>query len=291
MATFFELRLVHEDAAYARQAAQAAFQVAARLDKLLNRYRDDSEITRIRYLSENEPLRLSIDTFQCLQLAAQMQQVTGGAFDPGLGRQMDDWRSNTKPAGDVRIPERGSLIIDPKNFTVWVSGGSVALDLGAIGKGFALDCMAEELRTWDVTRALLVAGESSILALDAPDPDSAGWEVSLTVNEKVFLKNEAIGASGTSVKGSHILDPQTGQSMAGFYRTWAVHPSAATADALSTAWMVLSPREIEEVCRKLPGTQAILQSYMTEVESLHRIGPFSGAMSAVPPESPHGTDL
>ena len=284
MATFFELRLVHEDAAYARQAAQAAFQVTARLDKLLNRYREDSEITHIRFLPPNEPLRLNIDTFHCLQISAQMQQITGGAFDPGMGREMDAWRNNSKSTEESH--DRGRLIINPQNFTVCVSGGTVALDLGAIGKGFALDRMAEELQAWDITRALLVAGESSILALDVPEPDSAGWEISLTTtNQKLLLKQGAIGTSGTSIKGAHILDPRTGKSASGIHRAWALHPSAAIADALSTAWMLLDLDEIEEVCRKLPGAQAFLQRRETDAEPLSSIGPFTATALSGEPEA------
>lgn len=282
MATFFEVRLAHENAAYARQAAQAAFQITARLEKLLNRYRQDSEITHIRCLSPDEPLRLSTDTFQCLELAARMQQITGGAFDPGLGVEMEARRAERQ---EPPRHERGRLLMDPENFTVRPTGGPVALDFGTIGKGFALDRMAEELQAWDITRALLVAGESSILALDAPDPGSAGWEVSLAATRKVLLRQGAIGASGTSVKGAHILDPRTGRPSPGPYRAWALHSSAAIADALSTAWMLLEPDEIEEVCRKLPGSQAFLQRSETEARELLSFGPYAETPPPVQPQS------
>jgi len=284
MATFFELRLVHEDAAYAGQAAQATFAITGRLDQLLNRYREDSEITHIRFLSASESLRLNADTFHCLQLAARMQQVTGGAFDPGMGAEMDTCRATLPSKNAPPRQDRGRLLMDPENFSVRVEGGSVALDLGAIGKGFALDRMAEELQAWDITRALLVAGESSILALDAPEPGSAGWEVSLTATEKIFLRSQAVGTSGTAVQGAHILDPRTGQPANVPFRAWALNPSAAIADALSTAWMLLEPDEIEQVCRTGPGTLAFLQKHETE-EQLIRFGPYAESPLPHPSES------
>jgi thiamine biosynthesis lipoprotein len=274
MATFFELRLAHESETYARQAAQAAFEVAVRLEKLLSRYREDSEITQIRALSPGELLRISPDTFHCLQLAGQMQELTGGAFDPSLGGQMDVHRGVPPAEKEPAVPLRGRLVMDPDRFTVGVVDGPVALDLGAIGKGFALDRMADELQTWDVTRALLVAGESSIIALDAPTPDSAGWEVSLAPAKTLLLKRRAVGASGTSVKGLHILDPRTGRPTPGPFRTWALHDSAAIADALSTAWMLLTPEEIDQVCGRLPGTEAILQQTGNEPQKLTVFGPY-----------------
>jgi len=274
MATFFEVRLAHENETYARQAAQAAFAIADRFEKLLSRFREDSEISQIRSLSPGEILKISADTFHCLQLADRMQTLTGGAFDPGLGTQMDIQRGEVLPENTLTSPKRGRLIMDPENFTVSVHNDPVALDLGAIGKGFTLDRMAEELETWDATRALLVAGGSSILALDAPESNSTGWDIAITPTKPLLLKRCAIGASGTSVKGAHILDPRTGQSASGPHRTWAVHASAAIADALSTAWMLLGPDEIDHICHQLSGTQAFLQHDTNDSSKLTSFGPY-----------------
>ena len=259
MATYWEVRLAHPDATYARQAARAAFAVADRLEGLLSRFREDSEVSQIRSLAPGEVLRISADTFHCLRLAAEMQALTGGAFDPGLGAQMDIQRAGAAATNAAAVsPARGRLLMDPENFTVGVQDGPVALDLGAIGKGFALDRMAEELEAWDVPRALLVAGSSSILALDGPE-DAAGWEVSIAGSQTLPLHRCAVGTSGTAVKGAHILDPRTGHPVPGPYRAWALQPYAAVADALSTAWMLLGPDEIGQACRALPGTRAFVQ--------------------------------
>jgi thiamine biosynthesis lipoprotein len=257
MATFFEIRIAHPDAKYARGAAQAAFQVTAKLDRLLNRYREESEVSQIRVLPPGETLRVSPSTFSCLRIAAEMEQATGGAFDPILGEQVDAQRALLPSPGLVE--EKGRLFLDPESMSVSVSRLGLALDLGAIGKGFALDEMAEELRVWEIERALLIAGESSILALDTPDPDSPGWEIALTKERILHLVHDSIGSSGTTVKGRHIIDPRTGQPADGPFRTWALHPSAAVSDALSTAWMLLEIDEIAEVCRAIPKTRAFIQ--------------------------------
>lgn len=273
MATFFEVQIAHEDKDYARQAAQAGFQTTARLEGLLSRYRENSEVSQISRLSPNETSRLHLDTFACLQIASEMHQLTGGAFDPALGAQMDRQREGkSEKTIDHDSTKRGRLIMNPENFTVTCMQAHVNLDLGAIGKGFALDRMAEDLRDWEIDRALLIAGRSSILALHGPDSNlNQGWEVHLSGSHKLLLSHGALGTSGTSVKGAHILDPRTGTPAQGPYRTWATAKSAAVCDALSTAWMLLGLEEIKEVCQQRSGIGAIIQTTADAPEDLIQI--------------------
>jgi thiamine biosynthesis lipoprotein len=138
--------------------------------------------------------------------------------------------------------------------------------------------MAETLLEWDLPAALLIAGEgSSVLALDGPAP-GAGWEIGLgegAARRVVFLRHRAIGASGFAVQGAHILDPLTGAPAAA-RRAWALAPSAAVADAVSTAAMILSPDELGELCASSPGL-GVLFSPATAGAALSDFGdiPFS----------------
>jgi len=259
MATWFEIRIVEEDAVYAKQAAQESFALLDRLEGRLSRYREESEIARIRLLEPGESLRLSRDTYDCLLLAMELAALTNGAFDPTLGASMDEIRTTRAPLlpEDDEAEEPGRLEIDPDTLTVTRYGRRVDLDLGAIGKGFALDRMAEELRNWEISRALIVAGGSSILALDAPN-DQGGWEVRVNGTHLLSLRNTSIGTSGMAVKGAHILDPGTKAPSASSRRAWAVAPQAAWSDGLSTAFMILSWEEIEQICREVPGLAAFV---------------------------------
>ena len=109
--------------------------------------------------------------------------------------------------------------------------------------------MAESLCLWDCRSFLLIAGGSSILAGDSPGAAS-GWSCGLgddNASQRFFLTRASMSASGLAVQGSHILDPRSGQPAARQMRAWAIADTAAESDALSTACMVLSEPELEEV--------------------------------------------
>lgn len=279
MATWFEIRIACEDAAYAAQAAQEAFSLIDRLEALLSRYREDSEICQLGRLAPGECMRLAPETAACLRQAAELSALTGGAFDPALGHL----RAAPGIAADESTP-RGRLLLDPQQPLASAEGGPVHLDLGAIGKGFALDLAAQQLREWDLPRAMLVAGGSSLLALDPP-AGATGWEVGLSARQSIWIANSALGASGASVKGAHILDPRDGSPAHGYARTWACAQSAAAADALSTAAMLLERDELATLAGMSPETGFALLASEAHPEAIETwglfplLGPASHALS------------
>jgi thiamine biosynthesis lipoprotein ApbE len=137
--------------------------------------------------------------------------------------------------------------------------------------------MAEVLEEWEVHRALVHGGFSSVLALEAP-PDREGWPLTLSapgpgsqeVLARLSARHTAFSASGTR-KGAHILDPRTGRAVqdraawallarrvqteadAGAGWLDAVRSPAAVAEGLSTAFMVLPVEAIVDLCRRGPG--------------------------------------
>jgi thiamine biosynthesis lipoprotein len=234
MATHFQVRLAGEDQTYAGQAAQAAFEVVDALEAQLSRFRPASQVSQAARLVPGESLRVSEPVHACLQLAKRMERATGGAF------------STTAAALSSQAEPPLWTLLD---FNVRCDRGKLDLDLGAIGKGFALDRMAEVMRAWSCPAFLLVAGGSSILAGDPP-PGTPGWSCGLGDDGspcRYWLKNSSLSGSGLAVKGRHILDPRTGQPAARLNRAWALCDSAAESDALSTACMVLSESEIAGV--------------------------------------------
>ena len=153
MATQFQVRIAGEEKTYAAQTAQAAFALMDELESLLSRFRANSDISQIAQLAPGETLRVSEPVFACLEIARKMELATRGAFSVTAAALQ------SQPS-----PPRWTL----QNFSVRCDCGKPEFDLGAIGKGFALDRMAEVLREWSCPAFLLVAGGSSILAGEAP---------------------------------------------------------------------------------------------------------------------------
>jgi thiamine biosynthesis lipoprotein len=236
MATHFQVRIANEERAYAAQAAQAALDLLDGLESRLSRFRSNSDIAQIAQLAPGEKMRLSEPAFACLQIAKKMELVTRSAF-------------SATPAALQTLASMPEWDLLPKEFSISCLSGQLQFDLGAIGKGFALDRMGELLRQWDCPAFLLVAGGSSILTGDPPD-DCLGWSCGLGEDdapERFFLTHASLSGSGLAVKGQHILDPRTGHPAARQNRAWVLADTAAESDALSTACMVLGEAELEEV--------------------------------------------
>jgi len=254
MATVFEVYVVHSDDAYAAQAARAAFDLVDRLELELSRFVPNSDITRVNHLAAGEHTRVSATTLECLVIARHMFDLTSGAFDISIG---------------TGFP---SLEIDADAFVVRATKTGVQLDLGGVGKGYAVDLVGELLEEWGLGRALFHGGFSSVLALEGPT-GSAGWPLTLSdpsepsrVLARLSARHTALSASGVR-KTDHIVDPRSGLPVRGRLASWVVVPRppavddgprlapAAIADTLTTAFMMLNPEEIEDLCARTPGVE------------------------------------
>jgi len=155
MATLFEVMIAGEDPVFAGQAAAAAFQEIDRIEQELRRYRPNSDIARINNLMPHGSVRLGLAAFQCLQIAAECWAATGGAFDPTVGALVDCWIGKDKsllhpsPEDVERARARSGMThLGLHEATCEVSCSEVVprVDLGAIGKGYAVDRAGELLR-------------------------------------------------------------------------------------------------------------------------------------------------
>jgi thiamine biosynthesis lipoprotein len=262
MATTYEVIIVHNDATYSQQAATAAFNEVDRLEAELSRFIENSDIARINNLPANKPLRLGLDAFDCLQISSRLYTETNRAFDVTIGPLLSCWRNDD---GTARTPLQEELELarqhtgmhllqlNEEEHTIELMTGDVQIDLGGIGKGYAVDKIAELLREWSIEIALISGGYSSVLALDTP-ADTKGWPLSLSnpanrkqILSRPFLQNRALSGSGIR-KGLHIIDPRTMQPVSDNHAAWSSAPDAATADALSTAFMIMTTDEIEQYC-------------------------------------------
>jgi thiamine biosynthesis lipoprotein len=274
MATVFEVHVVHPDERYAAQAAHAAFELTDGLERELSRFVPNSDIARINRLAAGERTQVSPSTLECLAIARHLFDLTGGAFDISIG---------------TGLP---SLEFDPHEFSVRSTRSGVRLDLGGIGKGYAVDRMVELLEEWELERTLVHGGFSSVFALESPE-GCEGWSLTLTdpvtparLLARLCLRQMAISGSGLQ-KGAHIADPRTGDAVRGRHAAWVAVPRSGTnaaattaiTDALATAFMLLRADEIAALCERSPGLEAwVLQESVAnrsrDPELLH----FGGAL-------------
>jgi thiamine biosynthesis lipoprotein len=292
MATTFEVVILHKDGHYAQQAAQAAFDRLDQLEQELSRYIENSDISRINNLAAGQSLRVGLDTFECLQISRRLNAETKGAFDITIGSLMGCWLN---PDKSLRVPSKkelnlarqrtgmNHLQLDESQFSVKLLKDHVQVDLGGIGKGYGIDKMAELLRDWSIDVALIHGGYSSALGVGSPR-EKKGWPVTLSNPRNLkqtlamlCLQNRALSGSGLQ-KGRHIIDPRTARPVEGRCAAWACASDAATADTLSTAFMIMSPNEVRQYCSRHPDVLAMVileeKRRKTKKEKILHFGPW-----------------
>ena len=270
MATVFEIFCIHEDRGYAEQAAHAAFALVDRLETELTCHRGSSDISRINRLIPGETATIGPWAMECLLLARNFHFLTSGTFDISLGSGLD------------------AVELVPAESCVRMNAPGVHLDLGGIGKGYAIDRAGELLEEWEICHALLHGGFSSVLALEAP-PGRQGWPLTISlpapesspVLARMVARRQCWSASGIR-KTDHIIDPRTGIPVRNRTAAWVsgalpvlasvcprdssagIRPGlfetgpspSAVAEALSTAFMIMPFDLIANLCLRHPGIEA-----------------------------------
>jgi thiamine biosynthesis lipoprotein len=236
MNTTFQLRIQAAEASLAADMARECFDHLDFLEARLSRFIDDSDVSRINHLVAGQTLYISEPTHQCLLAALDAHARTGGLFDITLGRRIEHRKSGGSGEAPLLL---GRLTIHPDIAAVTCDEPGREIDLGGIGKGFALDQLRDILIDWGADGGLLTAGASSLLAFG---PDA--WPVELTGDHesvRITLFNQSLSASGTGIQGSHILHPGGDEAMPSKScdRVWVTSRQAALAEIWSTALMLL----------------------------------------------------
>lgn len=262
MATEFVFHLGGHEPAYLRQAADEAFALIDRIEANLSFYRESSDVTRINRAPAGAELPVSSDTLVCLTLAAEAARLTAGAFDAFNGRAAVAAKNQQIPPYLGDAPEPGKDDLPGPVVSLHAEAGVVRklragpwLDLGALGKGYALDQAAVALAEWDVTNGCLIAGGSSLRGLGGP-----GWSLEMDQGKPPLpLPGEfCLGASGFQFQPSHIIDSRPSAQKSSTARALVLAPGAALADALSTAAMLLDERQLARLTRDQPGVASMV---------------------------------
>ena len=255
MATLYEILIEYDDKSYAEQAAKAAFDEVDRLEEELSRFLPNSEISKINNLESGEQLFLSEDTFECLSQAQRLFDITDGAFDITLGNYKENWGKEDFQGNDEQIPINQKFKLNEIEHTITVLDENLNIDLGGLGKGYALDKVCELLLEWDIENAFIHGGGSSVKAIGSLS-NYQGWPITISNPENIqqvladiLVKEFSISASGMK-KGEHIFDPHLGLPVTKRNAAWTIANSAAVSDALSTAFMIMDIDSILELCKR-----------------------------------------
>jgi thiamine biosynthesis lipoprotein len=278
MACRFEVLLSGEDERLAA-AAHDALREADRLDAAWSIFRETSELSAINLHAAGAPIRAGDELFDLLARAQDLSARTGGAFDITTTPLSRAWGFVAR-AG--RVPEPAAIDaaraivgmhrvrLDAGARTVRFTDPGVELNLGAIGKGAAVDAVTARLAARGVRHALVSAAGSSVRALGGRD---GGFLVDVTSPlvdrprlARLRLRGGALGTSGAGVQHvlhdgrrlGHVLDPRTGWPASGVLSASVVAADAATADALSTAMLVGGVPLAEAYCRAHPDTLVLV---------------------------------
>ena len=262
MGTVFAIHLYAENEAQALTFFEVAFEEVERLEETLSKFRASSEICRINRLAASQAVTTDPEVFSLIEESLRYSEQCGGAFDITVGPLMRTWgffRSEGHfPSAEELTAARertgfDKVLLDRGSRTVHFAVPEMELDLGAIGKGYAVDQTVKILREAGVDAALVVAGSSTVYAIGAP-PGGDGWKIHVPDPfdrtrkiSTVKLRDQAISTSGSYEKFfelggrryCHVMNPRTGMPVEGVLQSTLIASEGAMTDAMSNALFVV----------------------------------------------------
>ncbi|MCG8448437.1 MAG: FAD:protein FMN transferase [Pirellulales bacterium] len=273
----------HEADRDATEDVLAAFDTLESLETQMTIYRDHSEVIEINLNAADNPVEVEPGLFCLFELASKLSYETGGAFDITSSPLSRAWgflrREGRLPSGkeiDAALAKVGyeKVKLDSERRTIHFREPGVEINLNSIGKGYALDRVAQQLDGLGVRDYLWHGGSSSVLARGGNRADPQGaWTLGLRDPlqpvrriAEFHLRDQALGTAGGATQFfqhegrslSHIIDPRTGWPAEGVLTATVVAPSAAEADALATAFFVMGIEAVADYCALHPAIGAVL---------------------------------
>jgi thiamine biosynthesis lipoprotein len=292
MGTRVEVQVWHADEARARELIAAGMAEFDRIESGMSTYIPQSEISRLNATAADGPVAVSEELFGIIDKSLGLSRLTHGAFDISYDSvgQHYDFRAGRKPSSQTieqALPaiDYRLIAIDRAESTVHYRHPGVRINLGGIAKGYAIESVATLLRDAGVEQALVSAGGDTRLLGDrrgkpwvvgVRDPDDEQGIVT-----RLALEDEAISTSGDyeryfvadDIRYHHILNPDTGESVAGVRSATVIGPDAVMTDGLSTSVFVLGDVAGLALIESLPGYETII------IDDEHRVR-FSAGLAA-----------
>jgi thiamine biosynthesis lipoprotein len=273
------VRACGPDAPSLAAAAAAALDELERVDRLLSHYRRDSPLSRLNREAANGPVAVEPELLDVLAECLRWSRESGGVFDVTVGPLMKAWgffRDEGRVPGEAELARARAVVgyrhvdLDPAAGTVSFDRPGVELDLGGVGKGYAVDRVVSLLRQRGVVSALVNLGGSSVYGLGTP-PGKKAWEIGIRDPRDpakaaltVRLRDRALSVSGgyerfferEGVTYAHVMDPRTGRPARGVLSVAVLSASAADGDVLDNVFFVQGPEAARAALARLPPTEA-----------------------------------
>ena len=275
MGTLVEITALGPDQAQLDDALNAAFAEMSRIEELMSSHLPQSEVSRLS--AAPGPMAVSPETASVIAQGLEIAARSDGAFDLGLGRLIAAWdilgehpKVPSAAAIAAALQGVGPGDIQLSGQTVSKSRPDLAMDLGSIAKGYAVDRACQLLRERGISHASVNAGGDLMLI---GDREGRPWRIGIQHPRKpgevlalVELNGGSIVTSGDyerffeqdGVRYHHLLDPATGQPARGCQSVTVVAPNATLADALATAAFVLGPEKGLRFLHQWPGVEGII---------------------------------
>jgi thiamine biosynthesis lipoprotein len=278
MGTVIEITLIGDDEGAANKAVLQAFQEIKRIETLMSPWLDSSDVIRINRSAGEGWVKVSPETMEVIKKAQEISELSEGSFDMTVGPLTQLWRMAREkgiPPSTKDVKEKLDLV----NFRdvsinhegkVFLKKKGMAVDLGGIAKGYAVDRAFELLRSLGYKHLIVNAGgDLRVGGTKNDQPWSIGIQdprVSQKIMAKVLVSDTAVATSGDYEKFfihqdkryHHIFNPRDGFPTEGNQSVTVVCKDGITADALATAVFVLGPEKGYSLCQRLEGVECLI---------------------------------
>lgn len=286
MGTVFEIAAYGESSDNTSAAIDQAFQEIVRIDDLMSNYKPDSALSNLNRNAHFHPQKVPLDLYRAIERAIQFSRLSGGKFDITVAPLVNLWKAalsgDSIPSPEQQREAEACVGYEKIELTppdeVTFQSSCLQLDLGAIGKGYAIDRAGEILRSSGIREAFLNSGGSSILAIGAP-PGQSAWLVHLRdpsyqIDPYVMLKDQSVSTSEQTARSllgpksaGHIIDPATGRPSDSQFAVSVITPSGTPSDGLSTTLLLLGPKAGKSLVHNMTNVSAIWLSPKAEIET------------------------
>jgi thiamine biosynthesis lipoprotein len=289
MGTMFDIVAYHPSRQDAERAVGNAMEEIARLDRVMSNFKADSDLQKLNREGGRGFMVVEPSLYEVIQESLTVSQRSGGIFDVTIAPLLRTWHDaraagRAASAAEIAAARRcvgyENIEVRAPN-QIRFRSDCLEIDLGGIGKGYAVERGIAILKSAGMRAAIVNGGGSSIAAFGAP-PGREGWPVQVGVTGKgsrvLLLRDRSMSTSQQDLVAlpfapgtfGEILDPRTGAPAAGRTAVTVVGPSATVADALSTTLVMLSMEEAARLLRQFGDVSALWISAAGEVKGAYR---------------------